>query len=306
MVVISIFSMVGIILLLAGAHSRAAAYAFALVSFNEYFLTQLRRTLSEPPQIFFTVLALYASYKLLSAVQGESTKRIVLWSVVAGIFSGLAGQSKLTGLVCTAIPILGLMILIADPSKSAELTKRRIPLIVTLVVMASTFLAFVASYPLFYANTFDGIMLTLATRSQIFRYQVVQYAYQAIQPGERLSTLFERIFKYPMDFQLNPITVALFHWASFILTVWGIVYSVKQVWMKNKGWEYFVVILLGAFVCAAPMLFTPLDWERYYLYPIFFSCIFFCIGAGELLFILLSRLQKQRDAKLNGLELLQD
>ncbi len=303
---LSIFSVVGIIFLLARSHSRLAAYLFAIVSLNTYFLFQLRRALSEPPLILFTVLVLYFSYKLLVAAQRESMKEIIAWSVLVGVFSGLAGESKLTGIACAGIAVLGTMILMSDRAVASQLSKRRIPLIITLVVGGATLLAFIASYPFFYEHTATRIRDTLYTRKEIAQYQVVQYAYQAIQPGERLSTLFERIFKYPMDFDLNPILIALFHWVNFILTLFGIIYSFTQVRQKTRGWEYFAVFLLGTFVCAVPMLFTPLDWERYYLYPIFFGCIFFCIGAGELSFVLLSGMQKQQDAKVSGLGSLQD
>ncbi len=303
---VSVFGILGILILLASSHSRLAAYLFALVGLNGYFLIHLRRALSEPPLILFTVLALYSSYKLLVAAQGRSGKSMVVWSVIVGVFSGLAGESKLTGIACAGIAVLGTMILMSDREKALQLSQRRIPLIIALVVGGATLLSFIASYPFFFEDTATRIKDTLYTRQEITQYQVIQYADRAIQPGDRLGVLFQRIFNYPINLNVNNIIARLAPWANFVLTLLGIVYSVKQVWMKNKGWEYFAVFLLGAFLCAVPMLFTPLDWERYYMYPIFFSCIFFCIGAGELVFTSISNLQKQQDAKGNRLELLQD
>jgi hypothetical protein len=66
-----------------------------------------------------------------------------------------------------------------------------------------------------------------------------------------------------------------------------------QVWKRERGWEKLVILLLGALTCAIPMLFVPFDWDRYYLYPIFFSCILFSIGISQLLFMWVSHIQKQ-------------
>lgn len=55
--------------------------------------------------------------------------------------------------------------------------------------------------------------------------------------------------------------------------------------MKQENQIILIVLVLGALVCATPMLFVPLDWDRYYLYLIFFNCVFFAIGIGQLLFL---------------------
>jgi hypothetical protein len=72
-------------------------------------------------------------------------------------------------------------------------------------------------------------------------------------------------------------------------------YSVQQIRQRRKNWEYFMVFLSGAVVCALPMLLTPLDWERYYLYPVFFSCIFFSLGMSELLHAGAAYAQRQQN-----------
>lgn len=305
MAILSAFSITCIALLLAGAHSRVAAYAFTLVSFNTYFLTQLRRVLSEPPQILFTALTLYASYKLLVVAQERSLKQIVLWSAAVGVFSGLAGQSKLTGLACAGIAILGTMILMSDRTKSVDLTRRRIPLMITIVVFSVMVLTFIASYPFFYENTMDRILTTFGTRSYVLQYQINRYAYQMIPEGARLDILFQRIFKYPVDLDTSGAGIAFFHWINLILTALGIYYCIQQIRRRHKDWEYSVVFLSGAFVCAFPMILTPLDWERYYLYPIFFSCIFFSLGIGQLLFMGVSYIQRQQNEKLGTSERLE-
>jgi hypothetical protein len=302
MAILSAFSITAIAFMLARAHSRAAAYIFIVVSFNTYFLAQLRRALSEPPQILFTVLTLYASYKLLIVAQEKSVKQIVLWSTAVGVFSGLAGQSKLTGLACAGIAILGTVIMMFDPTKSANLARRRIPLVIAVVVSSTLLLTFIISYPFFYENTIDRILTTFAIRSNILQYQIQRYAYQMIPEGARLEILFQRIFTYPLELHVNGAGTVLFRWINFVLTALGIYYCIEQIKQRRNDSEYFVVFLAGAFLCALPMLLTPLDWERYYLYPIFFSCIFFSLGMGELLYLGASYAQRQQNQELRNSE----
>lgn len=295
MAIISVLSMAGVALLLAKAHMRLAAYIFVMVSLNGYFLAQLRRAWSESSLLLFTVLALYASYQLFIAVQGKSTNKVVLWSAAVGTFSGLASQSKLTGLACAGIAILGTMILMVDPTISADLARRRIPLIIAVVIFSTLLLTFIASYPFFYENTIDRILTTFDTRRQILQYQLSRYDNLTIPENARLAILFQRIFEYPIDLDPRGTRFAIFHWINLILASFGMYHGARQIKQRRKSREYFMVFLSGAVVCALPMLLTPLDWERYYLYPVFFSCIFFSLGMAELLYAGISYAQRQQN-----------
>ena len=285
MALLSVFSLLGTILLLAKAHSRIAAYLFALIGINEYFLLHLRRAMSEAPLLLFTVLVLYASFKLLTVLPENSMKKIILWSVIAGVLSGMAGQSKLTGLACAGIAILGTLILISRPTYFSQIPRGRTLLVVSFIVVCTSLLVFFASYPFFYRNTLHRVLTTFYIRGQIVEAQVNQYTDQTIQSNERHYILFQRIFRYPLGLRTNNTADSLFHWINFLMIVFGLSYSIKQIGMKMENQEFFIVLVLGTLVCAVPMLFVPFDWDRYYLYPIFFSCIFFSIGIGQLLFI---------------------
>jgi len=293
MAIISVFSLLGTIILIAKAHSRLAAYVFTLISFNDYFLLHLRRAMSEAPLLLFTVLALYASYKLLMVIQEKSIKKVILWSMTVGIFCGLAGQSKLTGLACMAIPILGALILIFRSAPTSQIVRFRILLIVAGLVLCTSLLLFVASYPFFYQNTFYRTLGTFYFRNAVIQGQMKTYASQVILPPSRLNILFQRIFHYPIALDSNGIASSLFHWINFFIVAFGTAHLIMQVWKKERGWEKLVILLLGALTCAIPMLFVPFDWDRYYLYPIFFSCILFSIGISQLLFMWVSHIQKQ-------------
>jgi len=163
-------------------------------------------------------------------------------------------------------------------------------------------LTFIISYPFFYENTIDRILTTFATRSHVLQYQLQRYAYQMIPGGARLEILFQRIFTYPIEPSVSGAEIVFFRWINFALTALGIYYCILQIRQRKIDSEYSVVFLSGALLCALPMLFTPLDWERYYLYPIFFSCIFFSLGMGELLHLGASYAGKQQKHELRNIE----
>jgi hypothetical protein len=216
MAIISVFSLLGTVILIVKAHSRLAAYVFMLIGFNDYFLLHLRRAMSEAPLLFFTVLALYASYKLLIVIQEKSIKKVILWSMIVGVFCGLAGQSKLTGLACMAIPILGAFILIFRSTSTSQLSGIRALLMVVCLILVTSLLIFVASYPFFYRNTLYRTLGTFYFRNAVIQGQMKTYASQVILPRNRLNILFQRIFQYPIALDSNGIAGSLFHWINFL------------------------------------------------------------------------------------------
>ena len=290
--IIAVFSVLGIALFVAKTHSRIAAYVFTLISFNDYFLLHLRRAMSEAPLLLFTVLVLFASYRLLLVMQEGSINKMIFWSVVSGGLSGLAGQSKLTGLACGMIPIFGAWIMIFKSTLSERPSRLRLLFVTAGLVLCTSLLVFIISYPFFYENTLFRTAGTFYFRNAVVAGQAETYASQVILPGDRMGILFQRIFKYPISFDSSSLANALFHGINFLVFAFGSAYSMRKMWKKERDWERYAVLLSGTLTCAIPMLFIPFDWDRYYLYPIFFSCIFFSIGLGQLLSTWLSRTLK--------------
>ena len=281
MTVIAALGLLGIALFLGRIHSRIAAYVFTLISFNAYFLDTLRRSMSEASILFFTILALLASVQLLIVLRGASWKRVVFWSALAGVFSGLAGESKLTGLACAAVPVLGALIIISRGEDKAGMPKMRLFLVVLFVITTATLLTFIATYPLFYRETVDRVWETFDARRQILNYQLNTYSHQLIPAGARIGILFQRIFEYPIRIQSSPGMSAILHWINFIPAAIGLFYTVRQGSGASSLSHACLALWLGAAFSAGPMLLTPFDWERYYMFPIFFACVFFSIGSVQ-------------------------
>jgi len=280
MAIISAFSLLLTAIFIARSHSRLSAYIFVLISFNEYFLVNLRRAMSEASILFFTILAIYASYQLISAARNRDMNKSIQWSLILGLFSGLAGESKLTGLVCAGIGILGVfLVTIPKPAQWLTILKQRLLLIIVFIVTMTTIATFIASYPLFYTHTVDKVWETFYARGQIMDFQVYTYPETLMLPNARLTTLFERIFDYPLHTNTNGEGL---RWVNLIVVIIGMTYSIKQAWHNTREQNAHITLLLATLLCGVPMLFTPFNWERYYLFPIYFSCIFFSIGIGQL------------------------
>jgi hypothetical protein len=282
MAIISALSMLLTAMFLAKSHSRLSGYIFALISFNAFFLMNLRRAMSEASILFFTVLAIYASYKLISAARNRDMNKSVQWSLILGLFSGLAGESKLTGLICAGIGILGVfLVTIPKPAQWPTILKQRLFLIIVFIVTMTTIATFIASYPLFYTHTVDKIWETFHARGQIMDFQIYTYPETLMPPNGRLATLFEKIFDYPLRTNANWEGL---RWVNLLVVTIGMIYSIKQAWHNTPEKDANIILWLGTLLCAVPMLFTPFNWERYYLFPIYFSCIFFAIGISQLVF----------------------
>src|SRR5205807_4803752 len=57
---------------------------------------------------------------------------------------------------------------------------------------------------------------------------------------------------------------------SLLISAWS--------WLRGGvGSGGSVVLLLVAFSSSFPVLMTPLDWDRYYLFPVFFSTVLIAV-----------------------------
>ena len=167
-------------------------------------------------------------------------------------------------------------------------------------MLFTSLLIFVVSYPFFYKNTLYRSIGTFYFRNAVIQGQSQTYASDIIPADDRIVILFQRIFEYPISTSSSDLTDAFFHWINFATFAFGVIYLIRKVWKKEQDWEKSTNFLLGALTLAVPMLFVPFDWDRYYLYPIFFACIFFSIGMSQLLLLGMSIHKNQEDEKLGN------
>jgi hypothetical protein len=81
---------------------------------------------------------------------------------------------------------------------------------------------------------------------------------------------------------------------NLLLCLSGLGYLLYSTWhssQKPTSSSASLVMLLVAFTSATPALFTPLDWDRYYLLPVVFSTAFIAVGIGWPVSGILARLR---------------
>lgn len=289
MVILAVSSILITTSLVAAAHSRLAGYIFFLFSLNPYFRLHLRRAMTESPLLFFTTLAFLSTYKLLTEIKkGRLSNRLYLWAFLTGLFTGLAGQSKLTGLAVGIMAITAVFVaLVQDRSSSKEAISKMF-LSAAFTTLSTAVISFLAVYPFFYHKILQRLVDTVYARKYVLEAQLIAYASYIILPDQRVRTLIIRVFDDPY-FQTNGSLLL----PSFLLgiTAFGVIYTIIQI-IKHREAGISLVLLLGMLFLGVPMLFTPLDWDRYFLYPVFFSGIFLAIGAAQILSILTKQAQQ--------------
>lgn len=287
MFILTIISFIITLISLSVAHSRLAAYCFFAFSFSRFFLENLSRAMCESPLLFFSILSIIAIFLLLQAIKKEEVPKIFLYSALAGIFCGIAGQSKLNGLLCVFIALVVPIIAVLKYKVELKNAKVKILLISTITIIFFSVLIFIAIYPFLYHDTIQRIIETFLCRQRVMNLQIANNI-DVILPGQRTKILLNRIFSYP-------INLPGFLILNMCITIFGIFYVLRNIFKKrnNKRGNIYLILVIAAIILCVPILFTPLDWERYYLFPIYFTCIFFSIGICQFSLLLINAEPKQ-------------
>lgn len=277
-----------IYLLLRKAAGRLAGAFFLLIFVcNPYFLTHLRRAMSETPLLFFTVLAMSAGFHALQIlnltinegnVSLKALQKSSAWFILAGACCGLAGASKINGLFSTA----GLVLLIVTAGLCLPgfipADARRIFVIRTAVLSIFAALAvFVALNPYLYPNPLVNTARMFKFRMQEMAIQVAGFPENVINgTAERINVISRRLFE---DYAWPGFHGALF--LNLFLGASGLANLLLKIRQCRKNMENCfaaAVLLLIPAPLVASTLVTPLDWNRYYLFAVLLVC--WCISAG--------------------------
>jgi uncharacterized membrane protein YkgB len=193
----------------------------------------------------------------------------------------MAGAAKLNGLF-TVFAGIGMIPLAAWKYGRGTLRQRWVGLasgLVAVILLATCF-TFIFLYPYLYP---DPIGRTIQLFKHRFSEMQIQ---QSLNPTNHLLDLPTRLSIIPHRV-LQDYASLSFEGAWLVnagLGVVGIGYLlyIAWRWLRNDDRTGTgVVILLVMFVTVVPALLTPLDWDRYYLFPIVFSTMGIAIGGGR-------------------------
>ena len=283
MVILTTLSLIITVISISLAHSRFAAYCFFAFSFNSYFLEHLSRVMCESPLLLFSILSIITCYTLLQEIKKNDIVKIIFYSAIIGIFCGLAGESKLSGLFCVIVAIFVSFFGIYKYKDKIKNRRIKIFLISTLTIVFFTLLIFIITYPFFYHDTIARIIDTFKYRKNMMDFQVSQQI-GIILPGQRIKVLLNRIFSYPVYLPSEVVSKPAILVLNMGITAYGVCYGIRNVYKKrnNKRGNIYLILLISTIFLSTPILFTPLDWDRYYLFPIYFTYIYFSIGLSQI------------------------
>ena len=291
MAVMSIASGMILFALVSSCAGRTAGWIFVvLYAGSPYLLIHLRRAMGDSPLLFFTCLAMLTG--VLALQTWEMTQKRawpLFWLAMMGFCAGLAGASKLNGLGLAGAGLaLGWLIALHRRGFATRSERLTFAVAASLVVMLTTAITFIAVNPFLYPNPLARTTAMLLLRTSEMGNHQTNPLWGMSGLGQRLAIIPRRIFE----------DHALIHFGlmNALLGSVGMVYLVRSAWhwLIGKGGSPAspVLFMVG---CASvfPALTTPLDWDRYYLFPVVFLSLLIAIGLGRSLTELIRKLRPE-------------
>ncbi len=250
---------------------------------NAYFLLHLRRAMGEATLLFCVVFILGLCYLILSLLMRQKETRywktkLLLLMASLGLSIGAAGNAKLNGL-STALIGLFLVIMLTIRYQATLFQKLRLGLSSLFVVVACSALAFVVINPYLWPDPIARTQKMFNQRLYEMEKQGSGFAEVHIDSfSERVRIVPERIFSTHAP--IMPGNGFIINLSLFII---GLFFAIKQIHPSTLNTSSGIAtlsILVVGFLVAIPALLTPLDWGRYYLFPILLEVIMIAIGIG--------------------------
>ena len=282
MAFLSVISGAILYLLVRQCAGAIAGYSFVgMYVGSEYLLTHLRRAMSEAPLLFFTTLALLCAARALT-VAPRRLGRAVAWLLMMSVCAGLAGGAKLNGLALGFAAAV-LCFVVAFRHRGRDVKRWRVAFLATLLVVAVTAGIFILVNPFLYPQpSLRTIAMVLFRRWEMTN--------QARHPEWRIPDFSARMFIVPLRI-FHDYPAVHIEFFNELLMLLGLFVLLRGTWRWLRGKESIaggkgikagtgMAILVVAAVTALPPLLTPLDWDRYYMYPVIFVSMSVSVSLG--------------------------
>lgn len=273
-------------------NGRFAAYATSLFfATTPYLLKTLGRAMGEATLLFWVVMATATAVFALYTWQQRQT---VWWLVGVGICSGLAGSAKLNGIAAVGTAVLLGLLVFVKYRKSLNWEVKRFVGTAVFLTPLITLLTFYLLNPFLYPNPIRHVGNMLTHRTEAIAGQ------QAGSPEQAITTLEKRIEVVPyrifVSYTPTPLKNPL---VNVAITAVGLAYLV---WL-SKNWfaaatnptfaqATALATLSIAVFMVLPSLGTPLNWERYWLFPVIFNLVCTAVAFSMLCNTLVQAIQK--------------
>jgi hypothetical protein len=269
----------------------AGYLTFGFFITNSYLKIHLLRAMGDSSLLFWVLIVILFSIYTFNIIKTGITKhelsykllcKIFVLFFILSFFIGLSGATKLNGfaIIFSTAPLIFLLFKINFPTKIIF----SFIFFIALLIPSISFFTFVAVNPFLYSDPLMKTKKMVGMRlgemegqkkeskdSDLTRLSFIQ----------RVNTVADRVFsKYSaLKFKGSMIFNLSFFLLGFIII------SNKSLQFAKGNYKdsIHLILLSSAISVATPSLFTPLDWDRYYLFPVVFSTVFICIGLAFLL-----------------------
>ena len=279
MAILAVFSLfVGFVLTRRLAGMMAAYVWLVLTMMNPYFLLHLRRAMGESSLlagVMCVVCACYLSARISANDNRKCYWTTFLWLGLVGVGIGVAGSAKLNGL--TAL-VAGLLLVGALAIRLRRPTAHKWLFVGcgVLVIAVSTSCTFVGLNPYLLRDPKKNV-------GNMFRQRLKEMKRQTRHPLWHIDSIHKRATIVPQ--QVFQKCAAMSDKGTLVpnilLTITGMCLVIVRArrWLVNRDPEPGpIVVLLVGIMTVGPCLLTPLDWERYYILPVFFSTLFISVA----------------------------
>lgn len=284
----------------------AAVAAMLALAGSAYMQTHLRRAMTEAPMLFLLAALICAADRAWPALRHGQWARATMTAGLLGAVCGLGVASKHN--LAITIPALGTWLLVA--------TGRPRAVALALVCSATALGVFIGLTPILQEDTVARIGMMLAERRRLLAAQ--QAAQKKVYtPGQRFNLAAQRAFNHyaPLNCSLNrhpsvywDASTRQYYQKSFGLPSWlvGTVFCHSwattgwvtpmaalnvtmtaiggvAVWRRRRRKQPDPAALIASANVGLAVVLLPLDWDRYYILPVFFSAWLMAIGAWQAL-----------------------
>lgn len=262
-----------------GAGSAAGLLFALLYSFSGYLLVHLRRAMGDPALLFFSALAAFAAARALGATRAAdaSSRRNALralgWLAASGAAAGLAGASKLNGLALAGVGVVA-AVLGASALETSATRRVSFAALGALLAAGTCAATFVAVNPSLRSGPVAHFEAMLELRGRELAGNRQDPRWGLAEPGRRAVVVLGRTLKTYTVTKSAPLN-SLLGLAGALALV-----GAARRWPADPGGAAAIALLAAALFAAGPALLTPVDWDRYYLFPVVFLTVLIAVGAA--------------------------
>ena len=259
---------------------RSAGLLFALLfSFSGYLLVHLRRAMGDPALLFFAAFSAFAAARALAAARSVDASsrgaalRALCWLAASGASAGLAGASKLNGLALAGVGVVAAVL--GAPALVVPAARRTAVAALGALLAAGTCAAtFVAVNPSFHSDPVAHLRAMVELRGRELAGNRRDPRWGLAEPGRRAYVVLGRTLK--------TYTVTKVASLNALLGLAGALVLARAARRRpfDRSAAAATALVAAGVLAAGPALLTPVDWDRYYLFPVVFLTALIAIGAA--------------------------